>query len=83
MGITRELIHPETMTTQSDIIKAARALGVDKLRPIQHAALRLVMLEISKRPEYRDTTKVSRIAARFRIGKAVSYYWTRPEMWFA
>ena len=71
------------MTTQAERIKAARALGVDNLRPLQHAALRLVMLETSKHPECWDTAKVSRIAARFRIGKAVSYYWHRPEMWFS
>ena len=64
-------------------LKAARALGVDKLRPMQHAALRLVILETSKKHEYRDTAKVAHIAARFRVGKAVSYYWTRPEMWFS
>ena len=66
--------------SQIDRIKAAMYLGVDRMHPIRHAALRLALMERHEKI-HPDRARILALVDRFKIGDAFGFYASRPEYW--
>ena len=66
----------------NDKIEAAKHFGIHNWHPIKHAAMRLVMGELSKKPEYWDYKLISKVVDKWKIGDCVGFYSHRPELWW-
>lgn len=67
---------------QDQRIKAARHFGMLAWPSIRHSALKWVMCEMQKIPSFRDREKIDKVCRRFKVGAAVSYYVSEPEMYW-
>jgi hypothetical protein len=66
----------------SDVIKAGKHFGIDAWPRLKHAALRLAMAEMQASVPYRDDQKIQAICQRFRIGNALAFYASKPELFW-
>jgi hypothetical protein len=64
----------------TDAIQAGKHFKIDQWARLKHAAFRLAMAEHEPRPEHRDTQKIKRIIARFKLGAPVAFYLQNPEL---
>ncbi len=66
----------------NEAIKAGKHFGIDQWSKLKHAALRLAMAEMQVSAPYRDAGKIQAICQRFRIGNALAFYASKPELFW-